>query len=323
MIIDAKVIPALNRRVFEDMARNNVSAVGIVCSIWENLDRSEKQLQDLKNFIDTNNDLVFEVDTVSSLEPAVAKGRTGIIISWQNSTGFGGDLTNVEKFRDAGLRVVQPVFLARNEAGTGCLVTPDGGLTSYGYELVEALNVSGIAIDLSHVGDRTAKDVIRSSTAPVFYSMTSPRTLNKAIRNKTDEDIRLVAERGGVICLTTLRPYLPSAIDATVENMADTILYVRRIAGDDAVGIGSDLIPGQDASFLDYVAHEQGTGKRLMDNVTGSIVLPGFEDFSGYHHLEICLRQKGMPSAALDKLFGENLLRFFGQAWEGRKFATA
>lgn len=318
MIIDAKVIPALDRKIFADMVTNRVAAVGIVCSIWEDLDRSQEKLQELNAFIDANDDLIFEVDNVSSLEPDVSKGRTGIIISWQNSTGFGGDIANVEKFRDAGLRVVQPVFLARNEAGTGCLATPDGGLSSYGHELVEALNMSGIAIDLAHVGDRTAGEVIRSSAAPVFYSMTSPRTLNNAIRNKTDDDMRLVADRGGVICLTTLRRYLPSAADATVENMADTILHVRRIAGDDAVGIGSDLIPGQDASFLNYVARDQGTGKQLMDNVTGSIVLPGFEDFSGYGNLENCLRRKGMQSATLDKLFGKNLLRFFEQAWEGR-----
>ncbi|WP_432246088.1 membrane dipeptidase (plasmid) [Arthrobacter sp. G.S.26] len=317
MIIDAKVIPTLDRSIFADMVRNKVSAVGVVCSIWEDLETSKEQLHELKAFIDANDDLVFEVDKVSRLESDEAKNRTGIIISWQNSTGFGGDVTNVQLFQDAGLRVVQPVFLARNEAGTGCLVSPDGGLTSYGQELIKALNFSGIAIDLSHVGNRTAGEVIRCSAAPVFYSMTSPRTLNNAMRNKSDDDMRMVADRGGVICLTTLRPYLPSANEATIENMADAVLYVRRIVGDDAVGIGSDLIPGQDASFLEYVAHDLGTGKKLRDNVSGSIVLPGFEDFSGYGNLKNCLRRKGLSSTSLDKLFGKNLLRFFGQVWAG------
>jgi membrane dipeptidase len=314
MIIDAKIIPAWERPIFEDLNARAVTAVSVVCSTWENFDSSLENLRTLRRFVSDNDDILYHAWNVMDIDKGLLTGKTGVIFSWQNSTGFGDDPSNVRIFSELGLRIVQPTFITRNSAGSGCYEGSDQGLTNYGRELVLALNQANIAIDLAHVGDRTAHDVIKVSSAPVFYSQTSPRALKNSVRNKTDEDMRAVADGGGIICLTTLKQHLPSGLNSTVDDMADTVAYVMNIVGEDSIGIGTDLIPGQSRKFLDFVSHEGGTGRKVMDYTVGPEI-KGFEDFRGYENLRRLLAKKGVSNVAVDKFMGLNLRRFFSDVW--------
>lgn len=314
MIIDAKLIPVWQRHVFDDLHAHGVAAVSVVCSIWEDLSESIKKFAELKRFVADNDDLLYQVVSADQIRDEFTRGRTGVIFSWQNSTGFGGDVDDVEMLARMGLRIAQPTFIAGNAAGSGCYDDVDKGLTDFGHELVAALNQSGVAIDLSHVGEQTARDVVKASRAPVFYAQSSPRTLNDSRRNKSDADMRRIADDGGVICMTTLRRYLPAGLDSTVEHMADAVVHVVDIVGVDGVGIGSDLTPGQGPEFLEFVSRAGGDGQKLMD-YSAQPVTPGFSDFSGYANLRKALRERGVKDVALEKIFFRNLERYFGEIW--------
>lgn len=314
MIIDAKLIPVLERAIFADLNAHGVTAVSVVCSIWEGPGDSRDNMTTLAQFVAANDDLLYQVRSVADIDRGSASGKTGVIFSWQNSSGFGDDLASVPEFAAVGLRIAQPTFITANSVGSGCNEPMDAGLTSYGLELVGALNESGIAIDLAHVGTRTAQDVVLASSAPVFYSQSSPRALYDSPRNKTDEEMRLVADRGGIICLTTLRQYLPAGLDSTVEDMAATVCYAINVVGEDSVALGSDLTPGQSREFFEFISHDGGNGLRMMD-YTELPTLPGFEGFEGYENLRNALVANGLRSLAIDKFMGLNLRRFFSSAW--------
>ena len=314
LIIDALAIPRWTRSNFEDMRAGGVTAVNIISSIWEDVTESLRSIARLKAAIRRNADLVAEIRDPGDIERARQEGRTGIILGWQNSTGFGDDLSLVPVFAEIGLRVVQITFNTANSAGSGCYESTDGGLTDFGRDLVGALNDHGIALDLTHVGDRTARDVVAASRRPVFFSHSCPRALKDHFRNKRDEDIRAVAERGGVISVATLPHYLPGGLASTVDDMAAALLHVMSVAGEEGVAIGTDLTPGQPPSFMDFVSRDKGHGRKLIDYSTPPI-LSGMASFRDYANIVAALERRAVKPGAIDRIMGQNLRRFFADAW--------
>src|SRR5919107_364890 len=91
------------------------------------------------------------------------QNKTGIILGWQNATGFGDHIPLIAVYHELGLRVVQLTYNTATMVGSGCYESHDGGLTDFGRELVDELNRVGILIDLSHVGSKTSADTIAYS----------------------------------------------------------------------------------------------------------------------------------------------------------------
>jgi membrane dipeptidase len=314
LIIDAKAIPAWNRSVFEDMQAGGLSAVSVVCSIWEDFEASVRSMVQLKTFINENSDILYLVRTGPDLRRGLSEGKTGIILSWQNSTGFNDYLPFIEVFSELGLRIAQVAFMTANSAGSGCYESVDRGLSDFGREMVPKLNQCGIAIDIAHLKEETARDVIHASTKPVFYSQSSPRALKENVRNKTDEDMKLVADRGGIIAIAALPHYLPAGLESTVDDMAAAIAYAMNVAGEEAVAIGTDLTPSQPKSFYDYVSHDKGNGRRLIDYSTVP-VLPGLQTFRDYPNIIKALERIRIPSSKIERVMGLNLDRYLTGVW--------
>ena len=134
-------------------------------------------------FID-NADCILQVYTVEDIKKAQKEGRVGIILGWQNSSGFDDYLPFVRIFHELGLRIVQLTYNTANAAGCGCYESRDGGLTDYGRDFVHTMNEVGILIDLNHVGRNTATDVINVSHRPVAYTHCCPSALKEHPRIK-------------------------------------------------------------------------------------------------------------------------------------------
>jgi len=313
-IIDAKGIPLWNRATFEEMRAGGLTAVNLVCSIWEDFDASMRSMARLKQCVRDNGDLAYIVRTADDFDAPENLNRTGIILGWQNASGFDDYLPFVDVCAELGLRIVQPAFLTANSAGSGCYESVDRGLTDFGGELVARLNRCGIAIDIAHLGRETARQVVRASSKPVFYAQSAPRALKDNVRNKSDADMRLVAEHGGVVAVAALPHYLPSGTESTVEDMGRAIAYVIDVVGEDAVAIGSDLTPDQPPAFYQYVSHDKGSGRRLIDYSVAP-TLPGMQRFSDYPRLIQVLERAGHAAGRIEKIMGGNLQRYFGQAW--------
>ncbi len=144
-----------------------------------------------------------------------ASGRLVALLAIENAFPFGEDMKNVALWRERGVTSVLIVHYGNNQFGGS--VSPraehgdpeaDPGLTPLGQDLVEALNNAGIIIDVSHAGPRTTSDIVALSRAPVIASHSGVRALLDEARNVSDEQIRMIADRGGVVCISTVRGYL-------------------------------------------------------------------------------------------------------------------
>jgi membrane dipeptidase len=193
-------------------------------------------------FLGAHPEYLFRLDSAADFARAGAQGtegRIGILIGFQNADHF-RTAADVETFHEVGQRVSQLTYNSRNRLGCGCKEAQDGGLTSYGAEIVAAMNRVGMVVDISHTAERTSLDAIRVSRQPVLITHSNCRALVAHPRCKSDKVIKAVAERGGVMGITVIPAFLKSGQPARIDHVLDHLDHVVRVAGIEHVGIGSD-----------------------------------------------------------------------------------
>ena len=195
-----------------------------------------------------------------------ACGKIGILIGQQNSEHF-RTLEDVDAFYKMGQRVSQLTYY-HNRLGGGSTDRQDPGLTVYGGQVVARMNQLGMAVDVSHCGDRTTLDAIDASKHPVLVTHSNCRALVPGTaRCKTDEAIRRLAVKGGVMGLTMIRFFVGGGGTVTMENVLNHVDHITQIAGVEHVGIGSDC----DLDGFDTKANLDGVhySKKVFDLTQG------------------------------------------------------
>lgn len=178
--------------------------------------------------------------SVADIQTARDAGKIALFYLFQSSTQFGKNLDNVDVFYGLGVRSSQITYNFQNWAGAGCNEVNGSGLTVYGRELVGKMNDVGMLIDLSHANMRTMADTIAVSNAPVIVSHSCCKALFENNRNTTDENMRALAEKGGLFGVTQMRPFMTRQIDDAVHFYYQHIEHALNVAGSDHVCIGSD-----------------------------------------------------------------------------------
>ena len=157
--------------------------------------------------IDRHPGVLARVRTAADIRAAKRGGRCGLVYGLQDGVSFEDDLDRLQTLRQFGVMVIQPTYNRRNLLGDGSMEPADAGLSRDGVEAIERMNSLGILVDLSHCGRRTAMDAIRVSSKPVAFTHTGCAALADHPRNRTDAELRAVAERGGVAGIYVM-PYL-------------------------------------------------------------------------------------------------------------------
>ena len=139
-----------------------------------------------------------------------------------------------------GLRCAQLTYNTQNLIGSGSTERVDGGISDYGVKIIEAMNDAGMLIDVSHCGDKTTLDAIEISPRAIAITHSNCRALNNHPRLKTDEAIRKLAKKGGVMGITGVRNFVKDREPTTIEDIVDHIDHVVKLVGIEHVGIGSD-----------------------------------------------------------------------------------
>jgi membrane dipeptidase len=243
IIIDGLNISKFERSVFEDMRKGGVTAVNCTVSVWESFQKTVDNIAEMKQQIREHGEILTLVRTTDDIFRAKKENKTGVIFGFQNAHAFEDNLGYIEAFKDLGVNVVQLCYNTQNLVGTGCYER-DGGLSGYGREVIQEMNRVGIMVDLSHVGGKTSSEAIAASNKPVCYSHCCPSGLKEHPRNKTDEQLKEIADAGGFVGVTMFAPFLKRGPDATVEDYLEAIEYVVNLIGEDQVGIGTDFTQG-------------------------------------------------------------------------------
>ncbi len=313
IVIDGLIIAKWDRSIFEDMRRGGLTAANCTVSVWEGFSDTVANIADMKKLIRDNSELVSLVRSTDDILAAKKAGKTGIILGFQNAHAFEDNLGYIEAFADMGVRVVQICYNTQNLIGTGCYER-DGGLSGFGREAIAEMNRVGIMVDLSHVGGATSEEAILASSKPVCYSHCLPSGLKEHARNKSDDQLRFIADHGGFIGVTMFPPFLKRGIEATVTDYVEAIDYVINLVGEDCVGVGTDFTQGYDKGFFDWITHDKGRYRELTK--FGTIINPlGIRTIGEFPNLTAEMEKTGWTETRIRKVMGDNWVRIFKEVW--------
>jgi len=313
IIIDGLICAKWNRELFEDMAKGKLTAANCTVSFWENFEGTVRNVVEMNQLIEANSDLLTKVYTTKDIHRAKAEGKTGVMMGFQNAHAFEDQIGYVQIFKDLGVGIVQMCYNTQNLVGTGCYER-DGGLSGYGREIVAEMNRVGMLCDLSHVGPNTAKEVIIESKKPVAYSHCLPAGLKEHPRNRTDEELKFIADNGGFVGVTMFAPFLKAGINATIDDYVEAIQYIYNIVGEDAIGIGTDFTQGHGYDFFEYLTHDKGYARRLTR--FGEIINPlGMRTVGDFPNLTEALLKHGFSERQVVKIMGENWVSLLKNVW--------
>ena len=187
ILIDGLNICAWDRSIFEEYREGGVTAVSCTAAVWENFRAGMDNIGQWLRWYDAFAELIMPVHSTADILAAKAQGKTGIILSWQNTSPLEDRLDYVRLFKALGVGIMQLTYNTQNYAGSGYQERKDSGLSGWGEELIDEMTAACVVCDLSHVGDRTCADVIAYTRRPVAFTHVLPRGLLDRPRNKPDE----------------------------------------------------------------------------------------------------------------------------------------
>ena len=244
IVIDALVITSdWNEKSYEAVEQSGYT--GIQTSLpSENLEAALKALTDWDQRIQDNTDKLIMAASAVDFERAKQEGKMAVMFGFQNATMIENSVDNFDILYQAGTRCIQLTYNSRNLLGDGCTERTNAGLSEFGVAAVERMNQLGIIVDLSHCGRQTTLDGIQFSNPGACFTHTMCETLYpQHPRAKTDEQIRAMADKGGVMGIIGLGYMIgpdPGG-ETTIETYVDHIDHAVKIGGIDHVGLAADF----------------------------------------------------------------------------------
>jgi membrane dipeptidase len=275
----------------------------------------------IQQLIEVHPDYFTQVRVAADMMRAKREGKLGIILSFESADMHDGQLSSLEVFRNLGVRVMQLSYNRKSPFAAGVMEPNAGGLTPLGRDAVRAMNRLGIAIDISHANPATTADVLSLSAEPPVMTHAGCAAVHAHPRNKTDEQLRALAAKGGVVGIFDL-PYLnASPHQPTTDDYMAHLAHALKVAGEDHVGIGSDV------GIAPFDTSPKGMAefaRQLEQRRTAGLSAPE-EDRPTYvagmnvpRRMEIVadrLLRSGYSAAATEKVLGGNFVRVFTQIW--------
>jgi membrane dipeptidase len=268
------------------------------------------------NFVARNSHVLTGVGSFSDIVQARKDGRCAVIMGLQNSDHF-NSAADVQAFYDIGQRCSQLTYNSQNRIGAGSTDRVDGGVSDFGERIIQAMNKTGMLIDVSHSGDRTTLDAIAISKKPIAITHSNCRALLNHPRVKTDEAIKALAAKGGVMGITGVRNFVKKTDPTTIVDIAEHIDHVVKLVGIDHVGIGTD----SDLNGYDDTTPEMN--KALRGAYKDSYAFREKIDVDGFDHplkmydLTDELIRRGYTNAQIEAVLGGNFSRLLTATWGG------
>jgi len=267
-------------------------------------------------FIAHHHDTMMRIDSPASLDAVKRAGKIGVVLGIQNSAHFRTP-DDVDRFHSLGQRVSQLTYNARNLIGNGSTERRDDGISDFGVSIVERMNKLGMAVDVSHCGDRTTLDAFEISKRPVLITHSNCRALvPNHPRVKTDEAIRKMAASGGVMGITSVRMFVKADEPTTIEHMLDHYDHVAKLVGVEHLGVGSDI----DLHGYDDMPAEENLQMRA--SYKGSYGFREKIDIEGVDHpkrmfdlTEGLIRRK-YSDTHIEGILGGNFKRVLADLWK-------
>jgi membrane dipeptidase len=267
------------------------------------------------NFVARNSHVFTGVDKFADILRAKSDGKVAVIMGLQNADHF-LRAADVKTFYEIGQRCAQLTYNSQNRIGSGSTDRVDGGVSDFGVEIIKAMNEVGMLVDVSHSGDKTTLDAIELSPKPIAITHSNCRALNNHPRLKTDEAIKKLAAKGGVMGITGVRMFVRDKEPTTIEDIVDHIDHVAKLVGIEHVGIGSD------SDLLGYDKMPADQLKQLRAAYKASYAFRERIDTDGFDHpqkvydLTAALLKRGYTDTNVELVLGGNFRRLLASTWK-------
>lgn len=320
------LVPEFTPRVLSEAHASGLTAVnitlGYVSGPDDPFEASVRDIAATDALVRAHDRDLLKVLSAADIRRAKAEKKIGLIYGFQNGAMMGKDVHRVDIFANLGVRVFQLTYNPANQLGDGSMAPENRGLTPFGREVVARLNEQRVMVDLSHSGEQTCLDAARVSKAPISINHTGCRAVANLPRNKTDAELKLVAERGGFVGIYFM-PFLNVSGHAHAQDVVAHIDHAVNVCGEDHVGIGTD---GTVTQIDDLGAYQAQLAKEIAQRRAAGIsaagerpdTYPFVVDLRGpqqFQRLAQLLAQKGYSEARIEKILGLNFLRFAQTVW--------
>lgn len=318
--------PVVGARVLADARAAGVTAINVtmghVFGTQEPFEQTVRAVAQWDVLIRENAADLLKVLSVEDIRRAKADKKIGIIFGFQNAEMLGKRADRVDIFADLGVRVIQLTYNGPNALGGGSLVPGNPGLTPFGREVVGRLNARRVIVDLSHSGQQICLDAAEVSRQPIAITHTGCRALVDLPRNKTDEELKRVASKGGFVGIYFM-PFLALGRNVTADDVVAHIEHAIEVCGEDHVGIGTD---GSFTGVDDLVAYQKNLEREVAERRAAGISAPGEApnifpfavDLRGpdqFRKLADRLAKRGHGEGRIDKILGLNFVRYAKEIW--------
>jgi membrane dipeptidase len=253
------------------------------------------------------------------IEETVAAGKIAVLMTLEGARPLTGKLNMdslavLRSFYRQGLRQLQLVDIGRNRVGDGHLERTGSRLTRFGIDVVKECNRLGMLVDVAHLNDEAFWDVVETCEGPFLDTHSCVHALREHVRNRTDEQIKALAAKGGVLGLSFMHNYVGDGeTRPTAEDLVNHIDYVAELVGVDYVGLGPDFWEGEvwtDGGSDPAPGFMEGMWVGIRE---GSAFIDGLEDVTKMPTVTEALVRRGYSDEDVKKVMGGNLLRVYKQ----------
>ena len=301
------------------MLRDTVMPVGNPADPWGDY---QEDIELKQNILNANPDRLLLVRSAADILKAKREKKFGIVIGTQDTSMVGAELDRLAQMKKDGVMTVQLTYNNRNLSGDGALEPGNAGLSKLGRATIERIEAQKLLLDLSHGGARTMAEATTQAKRPLVISHTGARALTDHPRNTSDETIKAVADKGGVVGVYFM-PFLTLDSLPKGGDLLRHVEHIANVAGEDHVGIGTDngVLPlGAEAKKRE----DENTRERTKIGIAAPGeklgIYPLIEDYNSvdrYRRFAADLQKRGWSTARLEKLMGGNFLRVYREAWGG------
>jgi len=254
---------------------------------------------------------------VADIDNAKQQGRLAIMYLLQNTASIADDLDKLDFFNNLGVRSMQMTYNTRNLSGDGCMERTNSGLSEFGINVIARMNELGMLVDLSHAGMATMADAIQFSQQPVIISHGGCKAVFDHPRNSTDQNIKVLADKGGIIGIYQINPFIGPKARNNLDDYLNHIDHAVKIAGMDHVGIGSDR---EHRPVPDTEEEKRKLEEELANyypDKTQQIHWPFFiSELNHPRRMETVwagLEKRGYKNADIEKIMGKNCYRVINE----------
>jgi membrane dipeptidase len=322
ILIDATCPLASFENWYESWIKGGATAIAAtVC--YGNLD----SLSGFKKTADwlckiSNDDRLVLIEKTDQILETKDKKKMGIILAFQTTTPFSTDLNLVKAFKKLGIRIALMAYNQRNFVGDGCTEPSNIGLSTFGKKLIRELNKEGVLIDVAHTGYKTAMESIEYSEKPVVFTHSNPKAVYDNPRNISDELIKAIANKNGVIGMNGYPAFLSKSNRPSIDLFIEHMKYIIDLVGIDYVGLGIDYYEYQagvasdaDATKMYDWLISSGTWSKSAYPAPPWYYPEGIELPEKLPNLTKAFVEKGFSDQDIKKILGLNFLRVFKQVW--------